>query len=125
MVAEALASGHRVVLRVSYSLPQPKASAWMLRIARMMLGQCFDDGSVLGNQVHELHGAAVDAAETSQRREVQVSQDGEEKFYWELVELADGITRGDGHVGMSPVVKRTPCFQLRIIEGIVADVLFL
>lgn len=82
----------------------------------------FDDGSVLGDQVHNLHGAVVDAAETSQQRGVQVSQDGEEKFYWELAELADGITRRDGHVGMSPIVKRTPCGQLRIIEGIVADV---
>jgi hypothetical protein len=80
----------------------------MLKMARTMLGQC-------------LMRAAY--AETSQQRDVQVSQDGEEKFYWELVELADGITRGDGHVGMPAIVKRAPCFQLRIIEGVVADVL--
>jgi hypothetical protein len=72
------------------------------------VGTVFDDGSVSGIQ---------------SARDVQVSQDGEEKFYWELAKLADGITRRDGHVGMSPIVKRTPCCQLRIIEGIVADVL--
>ena len=74
-----------------------------------------DDGVVLGDRVDEFHRAAVDAAETSQRRKVNVQQDLDEKFCWKLVELAGGITRGVGRVGESPFVKRTPCHQLRIV----------
>jgi hypothetical protein len=39
-----------------------------------------DNGSVLRDRVDEIHRAAVDAAETSQRREVTVQQDLDEKL---------------------------------------------
>jgi hypothetical protein len=74
-----------------------------------------DDGGVLGNRVDELHGAAVDAAEESQGRNVSVQQDLDKKFCWKLIELAGGITRGAGRVRVSPIVKRTPYHQLRIV----------
>lgn len=74
-----------------------------------------DDGGVLGNRVDELHGAAIDATEASQRRDVSVEQDLSEELCRKLVELADGKTRRDGRVTASHIVERTSCRQLRIV----------
>jgi hypothetical protein len=52
-----------------------------------------------------------------------LQQDLDEKFYGEPVELIDGKTREDGREIVSPIVERTPSFQLRIVQGVVADIL--
>lgn len=67
-----------------------------------------DDGGVLGDRVDELHRATVDAAETSQRREVSVQHDLDEKFSGKPFELADGNTRWDRRVDAPSIVKRAP-----------------
>ena len=41
------------------------------------------------------------------------------------VELAGGKTHGGGCAIVSPIVERTPCFQLRIGRGVVAEILLL
>ncbi|KAL2065128.1 hypothetical protein VTL71DRAFT_4268 [Oculimacula yallundae] len=66
-----------------------------------------DEGSVLGDRVNKLRRTAVNATKMNQRRDVDLQQDLDEKFYWELVELAGGIMREDGRVKVSPIVKWT------------------
>lgn len=87
------------------------------------VGAVIDEGGVLGDRVDKLHGATVDTTENSQRRNVELQEHLDEKFCWKLVELAIGITHGDRPVSMSPIVKRTSCLELRIVQGVVADVL--
>jgi len=82
-----------------------------------------EDGGVLRERVDNLHRAAVNAAKTCQRWEIQVQQDLCEQFCRELIELADDTVRCDGRVDASSIVKRTPCHQLRVVQSVVADVL--
>jgi len=74
------------------------------------VGTMLDEGGVLGNRVDEFHRAAVDATEVNQRRNVDLHQDLDEKFCWEVVKLASGIMRGDALVSVSPIVKWALCF---------------
>lgn len=79
------------------------------------IGAMLDDRVVLGDRVDDFHRAAIYATETGKRRKVDVQQDLDEKFCRKLVELAGGISRGLGRVGEPPIVKWTPCHQLRIV----------
>lgn len=76
-----------------------------------------DDGRVRGERVDHVHGAAIDAAERGQGRDVQVLQDlGEDLGRHLLVKLADQVTRGIGRVDEPPVVKRQELGQLRTAQ---------
>ncbi|PNH35483.1 hypothetical protein VD0002_g6355 [Verticillium dahliae] len=74
-----------------------------------------DKGGVLRDRVDKPHRSAVDETEVSQRGNVDLKQDLDEKLCWELVKLAGGIMRGHERVSVSPIVKRTSRLQLCVV----------
>ena len=116
MITKVIARGTSGCAKHSVECSTVKTSAWMLRMVRMMLGQCLMNWraqltSCIARQL-KLRKRVREGMTTCNRISIE--------FYREPIELIGGKTGRNECAIMSTIVERTEYFKLSIVQTVIA-----